>query len=278
MTRDLQNAVHECLRLILEEGWDIQRCLSRYPDLAGDLRPLLEAAQRFQAIPQPRPSPEALVDGRERVLQAVNSARTVSRKRRPLLGGVILPLALPLIWRARALQRGWAATLAGLGAALVLGTSALTAAAGGPGPLASEVAGLFGASSSSASSPCEGLEGLAEEECEAQLEAQGDQDDADGPCEDLEGAEEDACEAQFEDQDDADKPCEGLEGAEADACEAQQQDQNDADDPCEGLEGAEEDACEAQQQDQGGSADLEDGDDSEGSDSGSDDDHEEDDD
>ncbi|WP_376788538.1 hypothetical protein [Thermoflexus sp.] len=61
----------ELLARCLEEmaaGADIEQVVARYPAYAAELRPLLEAALRLRGIPVPPPRPQAIRQGRARVI------------------------------------------------------------------------------------------------------------------------------------------------------------------------------------------------------------------
>ncbi|MCS7276073.1 MAG: DUF5666 domain-containing protein [Dehalococcoidia bacterium] len=60
--RRLLKALDDCLSA-LERGESLQSCLARYPDLADELRPLLQAAQAVRAMGEPRPRPVAQASG-----------------------------------------------------------------------------------------------------------------------------------------------------------------------------------------------------------------------
>lgn len=52
---NLADALEACLRA-LEDGATIEECVARYPELADDLRPLLQVAERLQDAPHATPS------------------------------------------------------------------------------------------------------------------------------------------------------------------------------------------------------------------------------
>lgn len=56
--RRLRQALDDCLQA-LERGESLESCLSRYPDLASELRPLLLVAMRLRQVEAPRPRPAA---------------------------------------------------------------------------------------------------------------------------------------------------------------------------------------------------------------------------
>jgi hypothetical protein len=65
---NLYDALEVCLQE-LENGADLETVLFRYPDLADELRPILETAVKARSIPVPGPSAEAVRRKRARVLQ-----------------------------------------------------------------------------------------------------------------------------------------------------------------------------------------------------------------
>jgi hypothetical protein len=114
----------ECLR-ILDEGASIDECLTRYPDGAETLRPLLELHARLLASEKPAAPASAYDAGRQALLARVASA-PVARKR-PLRELVASPL------RGRGLRSPTLARAATAAALLVLlagGALGASAAAG----------------------------------------------------------------------------------------------------------------------------------------------------
>jgi uncharacterized membrane protein YgcG len=79
---DLYDALENCLRA-LEAGAELDSVLSRYPNLANELRPILEASivARSMAGAAPPPSAEAMRRGRARLLQ--HAAELKEGKTRP---------------------------------------------------------------------------------------------------------------------------------------------------------------------------------------------------
>ncbi len=73
MNDRLQEALDVCLGRLRQDG-DIERCLAQYPELAHELRPLLELAGKLLAARiDPPPSPDGLARQRERLLSALAS-------------------------------------------------------------------------------------------------------------------------------------------------------------------------------------------------------------
>jgi Domain of unknown function (DUF5667) len=70
----LYDALEICLQA-LEKGADIESVLSRYPDLADELRPILEASLQARAIAVPEPSQEVMRRGRAKLLQRAAEMR-----------------------------------------------------------------------------------------------------------------------------------------------------------------------------------------------------------
>ncbi len=80
MNAKLSNILQDCLQA-MEGGMSLDECLTRYPSLASDLRPLLESAQAARTaglLPVPG---NAVTRGKARVL--VHAARLRQDKRRP---------------------------------------------------------------------------------------------------------------------------------------------------------------------------------------------------
>jgi uncharacterized membrane protein YgcG len=81
------NNIYDVLELCLQElenGADLETVLARYPDLAGELRPILTASIMVQSMAVPAPSPEAVRRGRAKLLQhaaQMREAKVAPRKR-----------------------------------------------------------------------------------------------------------------------------------------------------------------------------------------------------
>jgi len=71
MKRALYHALDECLALLREHQATMEECLVRYPQVAGDLRPLLEVALAISALPRPTASPTTFAAGKRRMLEAL---------------------------------------------------------------------------------------------------------------------------------------------------------------------------------------------------------------
>jgi len=97
---ELRQALEDCLRA-LERGEDVERSLERYPHLAQELRPLLEAARSLRVLGRQLPPPEARV--RSWLLFSRRAADLQARRRRwawrwlsPLALAASLTLAVAL--------------------------------------------------------------------------------------------------------------------------------------------------------------------------------------
>jgi len=79
------NKLHEVLEICLEEiekGADIDTVLFRYPELAAELRPILEASAGAKAMAVATPSPEVVRRNRARLLQQAAEMRESKRSAR----------------------------------------------------------------------------------------------------------------------------------------------------------------------------------------------------
>ncbi len=68
MNPDFETALEESIAL-LRSGSSVEACLQRFPQYAGELRPLLETAAAISEVRLPSPSPDAMRRSRERMLQ-----------------------------------------------------------------------------------------------------------------------------------------------------------------------------------------------------------------
>ncbi len=73
MTRTLDSILDQCLSQIAAGKATMWNCLARYPDLAGELEPLLLAAEDMWAIPKPILAPQAKARIEARLLGAVEA-------------------------------------------------------------------------------------------------------------------------------------------------------------------------------------------------------------
>jgi hypothetical protein len=67
---DLDEALDRSLAL-LERGETLEGCVSRFPEHAGDLRPLLEVAVEVRRVPAPTPTTAGVTEGKRRMLEAL---------------------------------------------------------------------------------------------------------------------------------------------------------------------------------------------------------------
>lgn len=114
--RELKEALDECLTLLMEEQVTLEGCLSRYPEQADELRPLLEVAVKVRRAEPPSPRPAAMAVGRERMLQAV-AARERRRAQASSVGlrarvEALLSDVRGVLAQRPALSTGWAAAAA----------------------------------------------------------------------------------------------------------------------------------------------------------------------
>ena len=81
------NNIFDVLEIWLQEienGADMETVLARYPNLAGELRPILETSMKARTMSNVEPSPEAIRRGRARVMQRaaeMRESRVAPRKR-----------------------------------------------------------------------------------------------------------------------------------------------------------------------------------------------------
>src|SRR5215216_6574047 len=72
------NNLYEALEICLQElerGADIETALARYPDLADEMRPILEASAGARKMAVPMPSAEVIKRNRAKVLQYASQMR-----------------------------------------------------------------------------------------------------------------------------------------------------------------------------------------------------------
>lgn len=94
MTEKLYDALDVCIKA-LETGADIEAVLRLYPQMAGELRPILETMIRAQSLSATTVPDEAIRRGRARVLGHVAAMRETSRRPRKV-GFVFRRLATSL--------------------------------------------------------------------------------------------------------------------------------------------------------------------------------------
>lgn len=85
MNNRVKDALEYCLRAI-QDGAGVEAVLARYPEMAAELRPLLEAAQRARQLKGPAPTEAVIQRTRARLMQ---QAMQIQPKRR----AAVLPLA-----------------------------------------------------------------------------------------------------------------------------------------------------------------------------------------
>ncbi len=71
MPRDLNKALDDCLTSLVTGQETIEECLSRYPEHAAELRPLLETALQVSQIPKPVTDSAAFFAGKQKMLKAL---------------------------------------------------------------------------------------------------------------------------------------------------------------------------------------------------------------
>ncbi len=82
MNNQLIDALEVCLQEI-ENGAEIESVLLRYPDLADELRPILETSLRARALSVPEPSAESMRKYRAKILQRAAEMREAKIKPAP---------------------------------------------------------------------------------------------------------------------------------------------------------------------------------------------------
>jgi hypothetical protein len=98
---DIYDVMEICLREI-ENGADIESVLARYPDLAGDLRPVLKGSILARSKVISHPSPELIRRGRSKLLQHAFEMREIKTARRrrmiPLFHRLAISLSLTALF------------------------------------------------------------------------------------------------------------------------------------------------------------------------------------
>jgi hypothetical protein len=72
MSRNLNQALDDCLTSIVTGQTTIEECLTRYPEQAEELRPLLETALHVSRVPRPMIDGAAFFAGKQKMLQALS--------------------------------------------------------------------------------------------------------------------------------------------------------------------------------------------------------------
>ena len=99
MTIRLEDALEACLQS-LSRGASVESAVAAFPDLANELRPLLQAAQAASSLASSGVSRHALVRSRTRLLQRAAAIQPVRRRSlwpslaRPALAGLVGAVAL----------------------------------------------------------------------------------------------------------------------------------------------------------------------------------------
>ena len=96
MSEKLFNALEICLQ-VLEQGDDIDAALTRFPDLAAELRPILEASLNARQLAGSAVSDEAQRRGRARLLQRAVELRESKRAPRRTWIFTLRPVAVVLM-------------------------------------------------------------------------------------------------------------------------------------------------------------------------------------
>ena len=72
------NKIFDALEICLKEmenGADLETVLARFPELAGELRPILRTSQKARSISPAAPSQEVMRRGRARLMQRAAEMR-----------------------------------------------------------------------------------------------------------------------------------------------------------------------------------------------------------
>ena len=129
MKPDLAAALDDCLSS-MRAGVDLQACLKRYPELADELRPLLQVATDIGAVRTPTPADAARMAGRQRTLAALARKQALRHRGAPVSFG---PAQMMTWLKARRIGGArpawqWAAAAVVVILALVSGTMVASAA------------------------------------------------------------------------------------------------------------------------------------------------------
>src|SRR5512142_3063349 len=93
---DLYEVLEICLQDI-EQGAEVDAVLIRYPDLAEELRPILEAARDASSLAVPAPTVEVVRRNRARVLQRASQMRESRRSSRRIWFASLRRVAVTLV-------------------------------------------------------------------------------------------------------------------------------------------------------------------------------------
>lgn len=95
MNNKLYDALEICLQEI-ENGVKLESVLARFPDLAGELRPILKASLKARTMSSSAPSPEVIRRGRAKLLQRASEMREAKATPRRRVIPIFQRLALSL--------------------------------------------------------------------------------------------------------------------------------------------------------------------------------------
>jgi hypothetical protein len=131
MTHNLETALDQCL-LLMRGGMTVEQCLTRYPEHAAELRPLLEMALSVARVPTPAPSSAARVAAEQRMLEALAHKQQTLSRQSPLVRRIRGILSNVTSGAPQALRPAWQVALLGLFVAIVVAAAGgLTVAASG---------------------------------------------------------------------------------------------------------------------------------------------------
>jgi len=98
---DLEIIVDSCLKRMSASGSSVEECLALYPEREADLRPVLEAARRFDRARELEPSSQFRIRIRARVLRhAAIRGNTSTQARRPAWQLALASAALVIVMLA----------------------------------------------------------------------------------------------------------------------------------------------------------------------------------
>ena len=92
MSHKFDTVLDDCLDL-LRAGTSLEDCLTRYPEHADDLRPLLSLASAVRGVPTPRPDAASVETHRMQMLDAVRKSTALNNGRGPAALGWLRGLA-----------------------------------------------------------------------------------------------------------------------------------------------------------------------------------------
>jgi len=109
----LDETLAECLTLLERGEASLEDCLARYPEVAGELRPLLLIAMQLRQVPQASASPAVFTAGRQKLLEKLAQERAQRGAFPVWLRGLAQ-------WRALSLRTAAWVTAAALGMILLI--------------------------------------------------------------------------------------------------------------------------------------------------------------